>query len=312
MKTFEALGILIATPAVLVAAPARAWDGADPSEPFRPLDPIQDSIYEEMQERHILSPYPERDAFSGPGHAWVSIGSYWKGWTDGRQDLGLMVTVAFPLDRMAADRIRIVTSRQGLSEPGGEVQEPKAGKAPAPPSNEAAEPVAAVHVSPKVARACVRAAWRAQGLETDGDLDRMAARARLSSALPEVRIRASRGWDETFRTLPTDSDPYRSQDVTGGTRWLEGRLTWRLDRAVFADEEIPIEKLRTHRTDARTRLAGRVLSILFQWQRAVLGAADPSTSTEQHIQAVLQQAEAEAVLDVLTAGWFSSWLAQGK
>jgi hypothetical protein len=172
--------------------------------------------------------------------------------------------------------------------------------------------VVPVRVSPRLARSCVRAAWRAHGVADEDDPARMASRSRLSAALPEVGVRASRGWDQSWRLTPTDADPYRTQEGSGTTRWIEGRLTWRLDRLVFADEEIPIERLRMQRIEVRGRIAGKVLAALFEWQRAIVAAADPALSVQEHVTAVLREAEAEAELDVLTDGWFSQWRATAE
>jgi hypothetical protein len=77
---------------------------------------------------------------------------------------------------------------------------------------------------------------------------------------------------------------------------------------MFSDDEIPIERLKVQRIEARARLAGKVVSTLFDWQKASLAASDSTLSQQEHLNALLQQGEAEAVLDVLTAGWFSRWL----
>ena len=61
----------------------------------------------------------------------------------------------------------------------------------------------------------------------------------------------------------------------------------------------------------RSRLAGEVLRALFDWQRARLAVADPSLDDAEHVEAVIREAEATAMLDVLTGGWFSSWLGEG-
>ncbi|MBI5537186.1 MAG: hypothetical protein HY898_30980 [Deltaproteobacteria bacterium] len=287
MRRNHALGIILAAPASLASLEARA---TDPADPYRPRDPDQESSYEDAIEL-------ER----GPGHgrAWVSLGSFYKRTVTGRSDLGVMLMLGWPLESTARVRPGRVRVQGAVAEP----------TAPAPAAQTAPAPeTASLRVTSKVARSCVQAAWRAHGWAADQDLDRMGNRARWSAALPEVRLRAARGWDESFRLTPTDSDPYRSQETSGASRWLEGRLIWRLDRVMFSDEEIPIERLRMQRADARSRVAGKVLSALFDWQKATLAVADPLLSSQEHINALLAQAEAEAVLDVLTAGWFSRWL----
>ena len=286
MHRTHALGLLMATPVTFVAARAAAYE---PPESYRPEDPLQAATLEDA----LTLERGESQA-----RAWLSLGSFYRRNLTGRTELGLMLMLGVPLERIAAPGPARLPSPTAVADT----------PAPAPtPPPEAPRP-AAIRVNAKVARACVQAAWRSQGWSDERDLDRMASRSRWSSVLPEVRLRVARGWDESFRLTPTDADPYRSQQVTGASRWLEGRLIWRLDRALFSDHEIPIERLRLQRAEARSKLAGRVLAALFDWQKAAIAASDPLLTVQEHLQAVLQEAEAEAVLDVLTAGWFSAWL----
>jgi len=280
MERSHALGILIATPVTIASFDALA---TEPIEPYRSLDPGQEAAFEEAL---------AAEQGDGTGHAWVSLGAFFKKHATGRSDAGLMMVLNVPLERSA----RLRSARAS-----------RLGDPPAPQAAAQAE-LSVLQISARVARACVQAAWRTHGWSSEGDLDRMGSRARWSAVLPEVRVRAARGWDESFRLAPTDSDPYRSQQVTGTSRWLEGRLIWRLDRVVFSDEEVPIERLRMQRVEARSRLAGKVVAALFEWQKAHLAAGDPTLSAQEHLNAVVQRAEAEAVLDVLTGGWFTDWL----
>jgi hypothetical protein len=132
----------------------------------------------------------------------------------------------------------------------------------------------------------------------------MAARARLSAALPEVRLRASRGIDAQAR-VDTDYDTERFADTSSTNLWLEARLTWRLDRAVFADEEIQVERLLHDRRELRLRIAHKVLEAVAHWVQArsiLVNAIDHEGRTG----ASLRLAEAEATLDALTDGWFGA------
>lgn len=170
---------------------------------------------------------------------------------------------------------------------------------------------ARVAVKPALARAAVRAAWRAHGVADLELLDRMRSRAQTSALLPEARFRMARDWDQSYRLTPTTDDPYRLQETNGGGRSIEGRLTWKLDRLLFVDEELSMERLRLHRVRLRGQLAGQVLTALFDWQRARLAQSDPALDDAQHLEAVVRESEAAAMLDVLTAGWFSAWLERG-
>lgn len=165
-------------------------------------------------------------------------------------------------------------------------------------------------VTPRLARECVQAAWRAQA--ANRSLQGLVTRARLSAILPETSVRMGRGSDSVLRLTPTDSDPYRTQQADEARQYLEARLAWRLDRLVFAGEEIAIERLRAQNAEARTKIAGAVLELLFAWQRAVLTQRDPSLSPADKLEASVRQAEAELMLDVATGGWFSAYLANAR
>jgi hypothetical protein len=279
MEHAHTLSLLIATPVTVASFDAHA---TEPIEPYRSLDPGQEAAYEDALA-----------AERGDAGAWVSLRTFLKRHATGRSDTGIMLVLNLPWDR---------ATRTASPRPEHVADPPQ--PAPAPARVE----LPALAINAKVARACVQAAWRAHGWSSESDLDRMASRSRWSAIFPEVRVRAAKGWDESFRLAPTDSDPYRSQQVTGTSRWLESRLIWRLDRVVFSEEELPIERLRLQRLEARTRLAGKVVAALFEWQKAHLAAGDPTLSSQEHLNAVVQRAEAEAVLEVLTAGWFSEWL----
>lgn len=125
--------------------------------------------------------------------------------------------------------------------------------------------------TPDVARQAVSAAWRVAGLgENDSSLDAMAARARWSAVLPEARVRGLRHAMDTTHAKATDQatadTPYHASD--SNSLWLEGRLTWHLDRLLFAEEEPAIERLRLDRQEAGMRIAARVVDQLSKWQRA--------------------------------------------
>jgi hypothetical protein len=169
-----------------------------------------------------------------------------------------------------------------------------------------------VVVTPRAARDAVEAALRRAKLsDPEARTDAMASRVRTSAALPELRLRALRSIDQGQALAPTEYDPTRTTATGGSSIWMEARATWRLDRLVFADEEVALERLRHHRTEARTRLTARVLRLLFDWQRAMAKADNPAASPEENLVARLKALEAEAELDLLTDGWFVRWRAAG-
>lgn len=139
----------------------------------------------------------------------------------------------------------------------------------------------------------------------------MVARARASAALPEARFRAMRVVLDGSHAgvIPDDTSTYAT---AGADMWLEGRLTWRLDRLLYADDEPTLERVRLERQDARTRVAGKVLDALFQWQRAWFSVHTATPGTREATDATLRLIEAEAGLDVMTGGWFGVWIEEIK
>jgi hypothetical protein len=110
---------------------------------------------------------------------------------------------------------------------------------------------------------------------------------------------------QTLRLTPTSDDPYRFTQAGTSELALEARLTWHLDRLVFADEEVAVERLEHERDAAERHLIDEVLGRLLVWQRARVRAADPDLDPEQRQTAELAALGAAVELDVLTGGWFS-------
>jgi hypothetical protein len=160
-------------------------------------------------------------------------------------------------------------------------------------------------VTPRLAREAVAAALRAAGSPATRErLSSMAARSRTSAVLPELVVRAARSTDDSLRLSPTVDNPYAYSALGGAGLFLEARMIWRLDRLLFDREEVAVERLRREHAEAMSKVAARVLDVLFAWQRAVVRAEDAKVGAEELEQATLARAEAEATLDFLTAGWF--------
>ncbi len=163
-------------------------------------------------------------------------------------------------------------------------------------------------LTPTLARDAVKAAWRNAHVAEDGRFTGLAARARASALLPEVRFRVMRMMrDGPGATDTTTSTPYSLYYADRTV--VEGRVLFRLDRLVFADEEVAIERLRADAVIERERIAHRVLEELGKWQRAQLDLTLSPADSAERVEAALRQIEAESALDVLTGGWFSHFVA---
>jgi hypothetical protein len=185
---------------------------------------------------------------------------------------------------------------------------------PGKPPQEAARGAAApgVVLRNDVVLACVRAAWQATGLLDDSRLDSLAARARASSLLPELRLRVARTIDESGRLTLSDTDPGHYTETGAATNWIEARLAFRLDRLLFADDELSLERIRIERSELRSRTAAKVTQVLFEWQRAYALLQGPALAPEEQVAAVLRELEATSILDVMTEGWFGRYRATLK
>lgn len=274
---------------------------------------------------------------------WIAIDASIGQTRDGSSAFGAMFLLGLPLERLvghvplgprltegARDDGRTAKAPPDLSQgwtPAPASPAPPSAELPPSPRAEGAKPPAgaplAPHptervlrrpgelpVNPVVARAAVQAALqRARLLDPDVRIDALASRARSSALLPELRVRASRTVDEGQTLSPTEYDPARTTASGGVSLWLEARATWRLDRLLFADEEVALERIRSQRAEDQAKLTERVLALLFTWQRALVREADETASPEEQLAATLKKIEAEVELDIQTAGWFTRWRA---
>lgn len=237
------------------------------------------------------------------GETWLSLAGFSRELESGRTDVGGFVVVGLALDRLAAGNVRRVAERPS-SVP---AVLPSSPPSVADPSAVTADPSPAAVVSPSTARACVRAALHASGLDADDDrIDALAARARASAWLPETRMRAMRLLDTTQQaTTLTTTDGVNYYDTAGANLVLELRLTWRLDRVLYSGDEPTLERLRLEREQARSHVATRAIEALFAWQRAVADRERAPAGSREEVEARLRASEARTVLDVLTDGWFT-------
>jgi hypothetical protein len=174
--------------------------------------------------------------------------------------------------------------------------------------------VAALYISPAQTRSLAEAALRGAGLarSADGRLDGLASRARSSAVLPELRLRGVQSNDRALRLSYTEADPYRTQASGGSALLFEARATWRLDRLLYADDEIAVERLRGDLREQRQRLVLKVVEAVGAWQKAQLTLFDPEASPRERAAALGHASAASVLLDALCGGAWSRLRARGE
>jgi len=263
---------------------------------------------------------PARAELGRRGDASVSLGVV-AGRRAARSELAAYLGVTLPLERVlarrSADAAVTAPEREG-DEPDGAAEPPAAraadtAEAGDQPDGSVSEPgVTAPALAPelfsRLARDAVAAAENAHHLaEREGELDGLATRARWSAVLPEVRVRAARSRDDSLHLQPTLDDPYRYSTIGGDGLLVEAQATFRLNRLLFADEEVAVERLRLVRERAGEDRAERVTARLLRWYRA-LSRERSLLGPEARGRAALERVETEVELDVLTDGWFGERL----
>ena len=265
-----------------------------------------------------VDPAPQHELWvdgAATGSLWLSVQATFVRADDGRHDFAAMALLSVPLERfgLARDRMHYMAERPAPSSlppirPVDVPTEPWQPKADVAPQQGSVE--VDVVVTPNMARAAIAAALEHAGLEqSTSRVDRLASRARTSALLPELRLRVTRQLDDAQVLSPTEYDPDRVTATVKASLWLEARATFKLDKLVFADEEVALEKMREERLEAGKKLRERVLETLFAWQKAAHLRDDPASEPEVQMKATFEVIEAEVTLDVLTGGWFSRWKA---
>lgn len=268
------------------------------------LDDVEDFAIESRfvpDDIPLRSPLTKPSMSGGPrGSASLSLGAFTERRSDGYSEQGGLLLLQIPLERFANNHRHFeLLSSSSFQDDDAE---------PAEPGDEGSEAalgrgeILDARILPSMARLCVHAALRAHGLLGDSRVDSLASRARMSAALPELRLRATRATDASLRLSPTQYDPYRYTEGEAAGHRMEARVSWRLDRLLFADQEVSLERVRLQRLDARSKLSTKVLRALFDWQRARALALDPVISPEEEAAAALRLFEAEMALEVLTGG----------
>lgn len=240
----------------------------------------------------------QREPQGRRGDASVSVGLLAERRAE-RQELAGFVGVTLPLERFAAPRRSDVLDDgdDDAPAPGGDDPdgfEPTGVLAPALSSE----------LFERLARDTVVAAENAQhAVERARELDGAGTRARWSALLPEVRVRAARSRDDSLHLQPTIDDPYRYSTIGGDGLLMEAQLTFRLNRLIFADEEVALERLRIARERSSEDRTERVLGRLARWHRA-LSRERSLAEDARRGSARLERLDVQMQLDVLTGGWF--------
>lgn len=166
----------------------------------------------------------------------------------------------------------------------------------------------ALPVTPSVVKSAVLAAYRAAHLLSEETIDSMASRARWRGLVPDIHLRAMRLWDDSAKLdLTAAESDWRTTDLAHANLWLEARASFRLERLMFASEELGVARFRLLQSTAAQRLALRVVSTLSLWQRLWLENRAAPRDSAPAFEASLRMAEVEHLLDVMTSGWFSAW-----
>lgn len=216
------------------------------------------------------------------------------------------LALAVPLDRLAAPR-KLTASVDAPAEPSADPRVPVA----EPPTERTkdergVEPALSAALFARLARDTVAAALRAHDVALRrSELEGLASRARWSATLPELRFRVLRSNDESLRLSPTLEDPERYTHDGGNDFLFEASATFKLNRLVFADEELSVERLELERERATERLSEHVLERLFDWHRALSGLVSGESESKRRGLLELERLECEIELDVLTGGWFA-------
>jgi hypothetical protein len=256
----------------------------------------------------ILATSPAH-ASPNPNGLWVSISAEYRTGTWLNEWLGLVV-LNVPLDRLSVPRAP--SSEQRLAEePPKKESDPAPSTAPQAAKKKKDPPE--LRLTPRLARGAVHHALAVAGYYSARTrLSSLSGRARGSAVLPELRLRTLRSTGQNLRLTPTADNPYGYTQAGTSELLFEARLTWHLDRLVFSDQEVSLERLQNERDAAERKLVDHVLERLAAWQRSRVRAADEDNDPEVRETAELEALGAAVELDVLTDGWFSQVIGESE
>jgi hypothetical protein len=307
------LGLVVSALLTVKTAQASPWHASRSSAQEDALadgDIDPDDIATQSPLSTLFGATNGRPVLGGPSSStWISLLGFTRRTLEDRQEIGGVLLVGLPLDRFARANTRLTRAAPSTFGVMPELLPASAQETASLQRVSSAEQPFELVLTPRLARACVAAAWRTAGIGADDTrLDAIVSRARWSAVLPEARLRAVR-FEDARLSLDTSTDTSRLRDSAGANVGFEARLTWRFDRLIYADDEPSFERIRLEQRDARARIAAKVLEALFHWQRAALDlrTLPPSQQgTRDEADVRLRLMEAEAALDVLTNGWFAT------
>jgi len=282
--------LVVTLMAALVVAPARAAD----------LAPLRT---------------PHSDSAAARGAWWLRLRGGYARSGEPRERVFGVLELGIALDNLVADPRALAAPSDGAasSDETAPSAAPRGSPSPAPqPGQLRPWPSASLRspptltLTPALARATLAAAARvADGATPLHQLDSMASRTRSAAALPELRLAAGSSRDQSQKLSPTLADPARFTRDGGRDLWFEARLTWHLERGLFSQDEIAIERLKSQAIEQRQQRSRQVLDALVDWQRARLARSSELLSEEERAAAALRELEALLRLDAWTDGWFS-------
>lgn len=248
-----------------------------------------------------LTPAPASGRFEVALHARSTRAS-------ARAEQAAWLSVTLPLDRLALPR---VAQGPSVPEPRGAVPAP-ASSTPTPSLSPAPAPAPPLvtfqqlRALSDLSRRATQVALAVVGAAAERRrLDALSSRARASALLPELRLRAVRNTDQALRWAPTGDDPYRVTQAEGAGIILEASAVFRLDRLLFAHEELPVERARQDASEQRLKLEARVqAAVLGLFRARELACAEPLDDAKATLERLLALEQFQE-LDTLTAGWFA-------
>lgn len=136
-------------------------------------------------------------------------------------------------------------------------------------------------------------------------LSSLTKRSRWSGLVPELRLRGVYGFDRTVSQQ--DSSGIYPGDLTtrgGHDSLIEGRLSFRLDRLVYGDQEAGLNQRRREIRLHEEKRKRDALVLLSTWLDARRRRAHPDLAPEQLFKLLREEQEALLSLYIMSDGWF--------